>query len=120
MFIVLDKFNCAYSSTGPPSFMPNLFVSESTIVSVGANQWQFNLEWDVSPEDCNLEYVITVDPPLPPPPSDCTVDCTTQCHTFRLERDDPHNFTVFAQNCGGTQNCSESEPIPVCFECKLD
>ncbi len=86
-------------------------------MSVGANQWQFNLEWDVSPEDCNLEYVITIDPPLPPLSSDCTVNCTTQCRTFTLERDDPHNFTVIAQNCGGTQNGSESE-VTVCFECK--
>ncbi len=86
-------------------------------MKVSANQWEFNLEWA---ETCNLEYVITVDPPLPPPPSDCTVDCTTQCRTFTVVQDDLHNFTVSAQNCGGTQTGPESEPLQVRFECRYD
>ncbi len=86
-------------------------------MSAGATQWEFNLEWDSS--DCTLEYVIIVDPPLSPPPSDCTVDCTTQCRTFTLGHDDPHNFAVSAQNCGGTQNGTASEPLTVCFKCKF-
>ncbi len=104
--------------TGPPFFVPILTVAGSSIMSSGANQWEFNLEWNST--DCNLEYVIAVDPPLPTLPSDnCTEDCTTQCRTYTLGRDDPRNFTVIAQNCGGTQNGSESEPIQLCFKCKF-
>ncbi len=84
---------------------------------VSEEQWQFNLEWEVPPEYCDLDYVITADPPLPPS-DQCTVDCTTQCRVFTLGPNNPHNFTVTAQNCGGTQNGTESEHIGVCFERK--
>ncbi len=94
-------------ATGPPTFVPTLTVSEITPVS--GEQWEFNLEWEVPPEYCDLDYVITADPPLPPS-DQCTVDCTTQCRLFTLGLDDPHTFTVTAQNCVGTQNGTESDP----------
>ncbi len=97
--------------TGPPPSVSTPNVTE--IVRVNGDQWEFNLTWV---GDCDLEYVITADPPLPPS-DQCmrTVDCATQC---RLGLDTAHNLTVTPQNCGGTQNGTESDPIQVCFERK--
>ncbi len=103
-------------ATGLPTFVPTPTVSE--ILPVSGEQWEFNLEWEVPPEYCDLDYVNTADPPLPPS-DQCTVDCTTQCQLFTLGLDDPHTFTVTAQNCGGTQNGTESDPLQVYLTCKF-
>ncbi len=96
--------------TGPLTFVPTLTVSEITPVS--GEQWEFNLEWEVPPEHCDLDYVITADPPLPPS-DQCTVGCTTQCRLFTLGLDDPHTFTVTAQNS------TEREPLQAYLTCKF-
>ncbi len=106
----LDLTYTSYA-TGPPTFVPTLTVRE--ILPVSGGQWEFNLEWEVPPEYCDLDYVFT---PLQPI-SRCTTTCTTECWLFRVGPG-PHTFTVTAQNCGGTQNGNESDPLLVCLECK--
>ncbi len=105
------EFTYTSYATGPPTFVPNLTVSE--IIPVSEDQWEFNLEWEVPPEHCDLDYIFT---PLQPI-AICTTTCTTDCRRFRVGPG-PRNFTVTAQNCGGTQNGTESEPLLVCLERK--
>ncbi len=97
--------------TGPPDFPLTLTVSE--IMTVNTDEWEFNLEWEVPPEYCDLDYTFT---PLQPI-GQCTTNCTTECRRFRVGPG-PLTFTVTAQNCGGTQNGTESGPLLVCLECK--
>ncbi len=97
--------------TGPPTFVPNPTVGE--IVSISGEQWEFNLEWEMPSEHCDLDYIFT---PLQPTAL-CTTTCTTECRMFTVGPGS-HTFTVTAQNCGGTQNGTESDPIQVCLEGK--
>ncbi len=105
-------------STGPPRFVPdNLTVGE--ITPINEVQWEFNLTWNASRDYCDLDmYVFT---PLTPIAM-CTTNCPTECRRFRVGPG-PRNLTITAQNCGGAQNGTESEPLPVCFQrkymCKL-
>ncbi len=99
-------------STGPPSFVPNI-LNVSDIASASGDQWEFNLEWNVSRDYCDLDYVFT---PLPPI-GQCTTTSTTVCRRFRVGPG-PRTFTITAQNCGGAQNGTASDPLLVCLECK--
>ncbi len=105
-------------TTGPPTFVPTLTVGE--IMAVSEDQWEFNLEWNVSCDYCDLDYTYVFTPLQPI--VQCTTTCTTECQRFRVGPG-PHTFTVTAQNCGGTQNGTASEPLLVCFQrkymCKL-
>ncbi len=99
-------------AAGPPDFPRTLNVSD--ITPNGADQWEFNLTWEVPPKySCHLDYIFT---PLQPT-GQCTTNCATECRRFTVGPG-PHTFTVTAQNCGGTQNGTESEPLLVCLECK--
>ncbi len=103
--------NIPVCCTGPPTFVPTLTMSEITPVS--EDQWEFNLEWEVPPEYCDLDYIFT-----PLQPVGLCTNCTTQCGRFRVGPG-PRNFTVTAQNCGGTQNGTESDPLQVYLTCKF-
>ncbi len=105
-------FTCTSYTTGPPGFVP-ADLSVSLITRVSGDQWEFFLRWEVPPEYCDLDYIFT---PLQPI-GQCTTTCTTECRRFRVGLG-PHNFTVTAQNCGGTQNGTESEPLLMCLERK--
>ncbi len=94
--------------------IPTLTLSEFTIVSTGDSKWNFTLEWELLEEDFISGYVITVDPPLPNDQcSTCIVDSTTDSIVFELGVDDPHNFTILAQNCGGVQNGTQSDTLQI-------
>ncbi len=84
---------------------------------VSEDQWEFNLEWEVPPEYCDLDYIFT--PLQPIGQCTTTTNCTKECRRFRVGPGGPHNFTITAQNCGGGQNGTESDPLQVYLTCKF-